>query len=59
MDSDKDTLIVIFTAVIVGFIVGGIIQQLFKFLPLSLIVGVVIYIIIVVKLPNLQWPYFR
>ena len=59
MDSDKDPLVVIFTAVIVGFIVGGIIQQLFKVLPFSLIVGVVVYIIIVVKLPNIKFYYFR
>ncbi len=55
----EDSLIVTFTAVIVGFIVGGIIQQLFKFLPLSLIVGVIVYIVIAVKLPNFRWYNFR
>lgn len=55
----EDSIIVIFTAVIVGFIIGGIIQILFKFLPLSLIVGVIVYIIIVVKLPNIKFYYFR
>lgn len=59
MDSDKDILVVNFTAVIAGFIVGGIIQQLFKFLPLSLIVGVVVQIVIVIKLPNLKMYHFR
>jgi len=55
----EDTLIVIFTAVIVGFIAGGIIQALFKFLPLSLIIGIIVTLVIAIKLPNFKQYYHR
>jgi len=58
MDSE-DAAIVIITATLVAVIIGGIVQQLVKFLTLSLIVGIIVFIVDVAKLPNFKQYYHR